>query len=197
MNSFRGVIFDLDGTLVQSGLDTKSFRELRTELGIPLQEISIMDYIYRMPKLERADAFSKLYAFERRGILNINPSPGVFDLLKLLREKNILTSVLTANSRTNAIESLVRVGLDFDVIISRDDATIKPSPDGVESILKNWDLKPYEVLVIGDYLFDITAAHGAGCKAALITNGEKKDYDDQAEFVWETLSDGIEFFKSV
>ena len=62
---------------------------------------------------------------------------------------------------------------DFSTIITRDDALPKPHPEGVYMAAKQMGLRPTELMVVGDFRFDVMAGHAAGAKTVLLTNGGK------------------------
>ena len=64
-----------------------------------------------------------------------------------------------------------RVGLTFDPVLAREDAPPKPEPDGILRICAAWGLLPSEILMIGDYIYDVDAGRRAGAQTALVTHG--------------------------
>ena len=48
---------------------------------------------------------------------------------------------------------------------------LKPSPEGLQYILKKLDISPQNALMVGDSTHDIEAAHRAGMKACAVTYG--------------------------
>jgi hydrogenase expression/formation protein HypE len=66
----------------------------------------------------------------------------------------------------------VVTGADFSVILTRENAgRPKPHPDGVLGAARLFAVSPAEMLVVGDYVFDIAAGSAAGARTALLTNG--------------------------
>jgi phosphoglycolate phosphatase-like HAD superfamily hydrolase len=61
---------------------------------------------------------------------------------------------------------------DFDVILTRESpGRPKPHPDGVIDAARRFGVERGEVLMVGDYVFDIEAGRAAGASTALLTNG--------------------------
>ncbi|MCJ7686574.1 MAG: HAD-IA family hydrolase, partial [Desulfobacteraceae bacterium] len=60
---------------------------------------------------------------------------------------------------------------DFDTIVTREVSLPKPHPDGVIKAAGQMKLSPEELLVVGDFRFDVIAAKRAGAMAVLLTNG--------------------------
>jgi len=63
---------------------------------------------------------------------------------------------------------LEKFDLKFDVIITREDAPPKPSREPIILACKRLRLSPEEVVLVGDYKFDIIAGKNAGVKTILL-----------------------------
>ena len=73
-----------------------------------------------------------------------------------------------------AVEKVLRrCGLTFDLVLAREDAPYKPSPEGLWQICAAWGMTPAEVLMVGDYLYDLQAGRSAGTRTALVTHGRR------------------------
>jgi phosphoglycolate phosphatase len=164
----RGVIFDLDGTLVDSALD---FDLMRHEMGLPpgkplLEAIEALD----PPEADRCRAI--LARHEWAGANQATLMPGVPVFLTQLAERGIHRAVFTRNSRDVALATLARLELDFDTVVAREDAPAKPDPTAIWRICETWQLEPRQVALIGDYRFDIEAGNRAGVRTILYTAGQ-------------------------
>jgi HAD superfamily hydrolase (TIGR01549 family) len=166
-----GVIFDLDGTLVDSGLD---FDQMRREMGLPAGQ-PILEAIARLPASEAGRCWEILHRHERQGALRAVVMPQAERLLSLLAERNIRRAVLTRNSREAAQMCLARFNPPFDLLLARDDAPPKPDPLGIWKICHSWGLPPQAAAMIGDYRFDLEAARAAGVRAVLYTGGKSPE----------------------
>ena len=102
-------------------------------------------------------------------------------------------AVLTRNSRASAAAVLARCGLLplVDPVVSRDDAPYKPQPEGVWRICAAWGLAPAEVLVVGDYVFDLQAGRRAGARTALLTHGRDWPFAGEADLVFRDFAEGM------
>ncbi len=76
---------------------------------------------------------------------------------------------------------LSRCGLSFDPVMAREDAPYKPSPVGLWQICEAWQLAPADVLMVGDYLYDVQAGLGAGTRTALVTHGRSLPFAHLAD----------------
>lgn len=108
---------------------------------------------------------------------------GVAEFLSHLKERAILTAILTRNSREITERTLNRLQLDFSIIVSRDDAPPKPDPAGVRMIGRSWNLQPSEMIVIGDYVYDLHAGRNAGCRSVLFAPSEIPAFASDADHV--------------
>ncbi|MEX2115160.1 MAG: HAD family hydrolase [Pirellulales bacterium] len=161
----RGVIFDLDGTLVDSRLD---FDQMRREMGIDGSP-PLLEALANMPPERATRCWEILLEHERRGAEQAVPFPGVPQFLQELAERGLARGVVTRNSRESTLALLARLGLQFDPVLGRHEAPPKPDPTALLHICQAWDFAPRECVMIGDYRYDIEAARRAGMHAVLFT----------------------------
>lgn len=167
----EGVIFDLDGTLVDSGLD---FDQMRTDMGLAPDD-PILESLEAMRGQQRIDCEQVLLRHEREGVGRAVPYPGVLDLLKQLVARGLRLAILTRNRGDCTRATISAVLPDcWDHVISRDDGPIKPSPWGIQEICRRWQVDPARVVMIGDYVFDIEAGQRAGARCALFARGRDR-----------------------
>jgi HAD superfamily hydrolase (TIGR01549 family) len=163
----RGVVFDLDGTLVSQELD---FEAIRHEIGLPTGT-PLLEALRQLDAKQRLEAEAILDRHEHEAAQRATAFAGIPEFLGWLETRNIRRAVLTRNSRRCAETVLTRCNLRLDPVIAREDGPPKPDPAGVWRICTTWGLPPTDVLTIGDYLFDIEAGRQAGTRTALVTHG--------------------------
>lgn len=161
LENLRGIIFDLDGTLVDSGLDFDVMRrEMRLPAGQPILEaLEVMP-----PGADRRRCLEILKEHERRGAKSARVIPGVSQFLDELARKRILTAVLTRNSRETTQCVMQRLSLSFSKVLTREDTPPKPDPAGLLQICRQWDVSVNQVLFFGDHAFDIQAGRNANIR---------------------------------
>lgn len=169
---YQAFIFDLDGTLVDSALD---FQALRLELGLSPND-PILESIAEWTEERRAWAHDVIHQHERRGAEVSTLMPGVAEFLTLIASRQKPVALFTRNSREVALATLQKHGLEFSLVISRDDAPAKPKPDGLHVIAETLGLSPSEILFVGDYLYDLQAGQAAQMPTALYLC-EPADFD--------------------
>ncbi len=170
----RAVLFDFDGTLTRP--DSLDFGALRRALGCPPSAM-ILEYIEALPgQEERTKAHGILSAFELAAARASVPNPGAEEAVVLLRDRGIGRGILTRNTLASIRESLKNFRAvseaDFAVIHTRESpGRPKPHPDGVIEAARRLGVKTAELLVVGDFIFDIAAGKAAGAPTVLVTNG--------------------------
>jgi HAD superfamily hydrolase (TIGR01509 family) len=185
----RGIIFDLDGTLVDSRLDFEAIRrDMGLASGTPILEA--MSKVSPGPELDRMQEV--LHQHELTAAHGAILFEGVLDLLQWIDEIPIPKAILTRNSRicTDLVTS--RFDLRFSPVLTREDAAPKPDPAGLLAICKHWNLPPAEVVFCGDYLFDLEAGRRAGMRTILFAPGNLPEFADQADLVLRAYHTAIE-----
>ncbi|MBA4017704.1 MAG: phosphatase [Pirellula sp.] len=167
VSRIRGVVFDMDGTLVDSALD---FDAMRAEMGLPA-ELPILETIASLVEHEAERCREILHRHEHGGAERAVVMRGAVEFLRALDELGVRRAVWTRNSRAVALATLRRTGLEFETVLARDDAPAKPDPAALIELARAWDLPHGEILVIGDYVFDMEAGRRAGSRTALYTAG--------------------------
>ncbi len=206
----RGVIFDVDGTLVASNdAHARSWVETLSEAGY---EVSL-DIIWPMigmggdkllpaaAGIESASAEGKRLAarrweiFERRYLARLEPTPGARALVERLISDG-LQVVVASSADGDELGALLKAAGVADLIeetTSASDAEdSKPDPDIVVAAVRKSGFEPDELIMVGDTPYDIQAATGAGVAlVAVLTGGWSIEelagavavYDDPAEIL--------------
>lgn len=99
---------------------------------------------------------------------------GVPETLRKLKEAG-LTIVIASNNIRPVLDRLTRsLGIDqyIDDIVSVEDVeNVKPAPDIALEVMRRYNAKGEEVLVVGDSTFDMDMGRGAGCHLCGVTYG--------------------------
>lgn len=177
---FKAVIFDLDGTLIDSmwvwtELDKKFFAErnmtmpknLATEIeGLSMQETAI--YFINTFQLsytvkELIEIWNDMAAWEYTH--TVNYKDGAFQFLKRMKEKGLKTGIATSNSRE--LVKMVDERLGFlpyiDVLVTANEVPKgKPAPDIYLKVADALCTAPEDCLVFEDIPGGILAGNNAG-----------------------------------
>ena len=178
--NYRGVICDLDGTLVDSKLD---FGEMRAVIGVP-REVGILEHIESLAEPRRSKAMEILHRFEFSGAKEARPIPGVEAFLGRVHRSGLPLGILTRNSREVAEFTMERFRIRPEVLVAREDARPKPSPEGLIKILDRWQLGREEVVFVGDFIFDLETGKNAGVATALFAPDGDPDYAHLATHIF-------------
>jgi phosphoglycolate phosphatase-like HAD superfamily hydrolase len=174
-------VFDLDGTLT---LPVHDFSVIRQVLGVP-QGIDILGYLASLPDVEAQPLHDKLNAIETELLERIEPAPGTVQLIEALQRRGSRIGVLTRNTRDVAAKTLdcLGVGGHFpeECILGRGDAPPKPDPEGLFLLSDRWKTVPGEMVMVGDYLFDLQTGRNAGAATVHV--------DRTGSFLWPELTD--------
>ncbi|MEN5367233.1 HAD family hydrolase [Stenotrophomonas sp. TWI273] len=166
--AIRHWVFDMDGTLTVAVHD---FQRIKRDLAIPPDD-DILTHLAALPAEEAAAKHAWLLAHERALAGAAQPAPGAVALIRALHAAGCRLGILTRNARELAEVTLQAIGVG-DVfaredIIGRDEAEPKPSPAGLRYFVERWQVDPAQVVMVGDYRFDLECGRAAGTRTVLV-----------------------------
>lgn len=186
--AIRGVIFDMDGTITAPYFD---FTNIKEQAGIG--DVDMLDYLRSATGKEYERIHGLLMKFEEDGVAAAKLNRGARTLLATLAKRKIPTALLTRNSRKSVDGVCARLKLKFDVTITREDGPHKPAPEPIWGIAKRWGLKRSELLMVGDYKWDVLCATNAGIRCAVLINGgPMPDWAASAQFAVKRLTEVVD-----
>lgn len=177
---YDGVIFDMDGTLIEPLID---FQALRRELHIPPDD-GILEHLAKQAGESRRQAMEHLEARELDAANHARPMSGAKETLHAVVAAGLKRALLTRNTR-QAVEVVFRrlPWMRFDLVLSREDGPIKPQPEGVLRACRQMGIRPERCLCVGDFRYDIQAANAAGaCSVLLASTDEPPDWAGEADY---------------
>jgi len=172
-----GVIFDCDGTLVDSlgnayesfnyaldkiGEGPRTPEEIKRFFGTSAERILIQ---LLQDEKKGVKAFSIYLEHQEEIAGQTKLHAGIRDLLDLLKEKQIPMGLVTGRHAKD-LEIVLRPHqlADYFVTLITDDQLTKskPAPEGILIASKQMGLSPTNTFYVGDSTFDLKAAHAAG-----------------------------------
>jgi phosphoglycolate phosphatase len=206
--NLRAVIFDLDDTLIRSNIN---FMEMRSalidfltsnlpfaiELDTSKSTYEIIQYAIAVlnehglsnivsnvtTKLNRV-----MTGIEMKYVSNAKPIEGAVEALSTLRNKGVKIGILTRSCRKYTDDVLRATALSgfVDEVAARDDSdTPKPDPSQVYYLMKRMNVKPTDVVMVGDHTVDQLCARNAGVRFIGVLTGRLAN--EQHEKLGETV----------
>ena len=175
----KGVIFDLDGTLIQLPINYDIIQKnLKEFFNISENLKPLIPTIIELSKNDQnkiKTAFSLICEEEILASKNFKIMNEAVEILKFLKSKNLILCLVTMQCRAALNEILYKMNiLDlFDFVISRDENYDRF--EQIQNSLDNISLNSSEVLVIGDRIHDVESAKKAGCIPILKINKINKN----------------------
>lgn len=183
---FRLIVFDFDGTLVDSLRNiVTAFSRAFEDQGFPAPEPAAVRRIVGLrletaaaallPDSEDMDTAERVADAYRAASRDLHARdrfeeplyPGVRETLALLNRQEVCLGIATGKSRRGLIGSLERHGLSglFVTLQTSDDGPGKPHPDILHRAMSEVGAEPEETVVIGDTSYDMQMAVNAGARA--------------------------------
>lgn len=201
-----GVIFDMDGVLVDSAdAHWESWRRLADEIGVSVnheQFIStfgrpsndIIHVFFGEMSSRKTQALSERKEAIYRDLIRDHPPivAGAVDLVRSLRAAGVVLALGSSGPRDNIDLVLRAMGVAdaMSVIVSSDDVTRgKPDPQVFELSARRLGIPPGRCIVIEDAPAGIQAAKAAGARAVAVLIYHPRQCFAQADVTVERLAD--------
>ena len=190
MKKFKGFIFDMDGTLVESSLD---FQKIRQDIQCP-PEKDVLDFVEEFDEQERARLEAIIFNHEWQDAQAAKWLGRAADFVNHLKNNAIPMAIVTRNQADATKKKLSNTQVPIELVLTRDDAKAKPAPDALLIIAEKWQIAPEELIYIGDYVHDVRAANAANMTSCLLLDGDTTpEYVDEADIVVRCLTELIEY----
>ena len=182
----KTVLFDLDGTLTDSGegiincaklaletlgLPIPAYEELRTFVGPPLSE-SFQRYGVPADQVEEA---IRIYRsrYVPTGMFENTPYPGIRELLETLKSEGYILYVATSKPEAMSVTILERFGLApyFQRICGASIDASRSTKDAVIAYLLEQSGAKEDMVMVGDTKYDVLGARAHGIPAIGVSWG--------------------------
>lgn len=206
-NDRMGIIFDLDGVLVDTGWAHKrAWYDLAEKEGFRMSD----EFFYRtfgmqnyqiIPMLVGGDLPSgevdRLSGWKEQRYRELIAdklalSSGASELLSGLRNGGFLLAVGSSAPRANLDLVLERLGLadHFDVCVTKEEVSAgKPAPDTFLTVAQKLSLPPHHCVVVEDAVQGVEAGKAAGMRVVAVTTTRKRADLSRADIIVDSLSE--------
>jgi pyrophosphatase PpaX len=182
MPTIRTVLFDLDGTLIDSlrlildsyhhtlaqhGLPARTDAEWLRGVGTPLM-VQLAEWRDEMGTIEALIATYREYNLKHHDRM-VTVYPGVLEAVREIKAASMQTGLVTSKNRHGAIRGLKLVGLEalMDVLVCADEViNPKPHPEPVEKAVALLGADPATTIYVGDSVHDMHSGRLAGVLTA-------------------------------
>lgn len=182
MTSLRTVLFDLDGTLIDSvrlildsyhhtlaahGLPPRTDEDWLRGVGTPLT-VQFAEWGHDPDTLERLIATYREYNLAHHDRM-VTVYPGVVAAVEAIRAAGLRTGLVTSKNRRGALRGLSVARLEgmMDVLVCADEVTRpKPDPEPVEKAMALLGATPETTVYVGDSIHDMISGRAAGVRTA-------------------------------
>ncbi|MBW2642791.1 MAG: HAD family hydrolase [Deltaproteobacteria bacterium] len=180
MKSLEAVLFDMDGTLIDSvEVFYRILNETCTRIGLPqIRKKIIIDSMRRgkspwgdflhnvsftndmLPKAQKIS--SEIYTSFYKKYAKIYP--GSLPFLREIKKQSIRMGIVTSTYfPDNVPEEIIKLRKTMDVVVTKlDTKRIKPYPDPIFLACNKLHIKPEKAIYVGDTPLDIRAGKAAG-----------------------------------
>lgn len=190
MKKIECVIFDLDGTLLDSReCSIKATKAAFTEMGLKVPSEVVIEHYMGIPieesffkmseqpldqetATELIRVFRTYYQTYEESTLNVFPE--IPHVLEILMKRKVPCFVVSSKKtavvkRNLAAQNLVAF---FEEILGSDAVShYKPHPEGINKVVTQYQFDPTRTIMVGDAIFDIQMGKAAGVKTIAVTWG--------------------------
>ena len=209
-DEFEGIVFDMDGVLVNSmEYHVISFEKILKEIGVEMDsedvytlegegsELVVRDILERKGVDVTDEVINDLVDKKREmfdEIENTEPFPGITSLLKKLKDKYKLGLVTGSNEKTvgKYVEEYFE-GVFDELVTEEDTEDKKPEPEPYRKCFEKLGLSPGKVLVVENAPLGVESAKGADAtcwaiatyldRESLEEAGADKVFENHEEFI--------------
>lgn len=218
LTGVEAVLFDLDGTLVETNIDFPLMKSemlaLAQQFGVdpaPAKSMDILAIVQHVAETlqargeaqqaqtARQQAMRKLREIEMVHSQTAREIAFAGRLIEALSSRGVKVGIVTRNCREASEASLKACGLagDFIMLAREDVLRTKPHPDHLLEALRLLDAQPSKSVMVGDHTMDVEAGKAAGMRTiGLLALDRPRDFFEKAQpdAVVESLQEILDAF---
>jgi len=205
MSRGKGVLFDMDGVLVDSGpLHKESWRRIARELGRPMEDA----FFHRTFGMRNEEILEELLGpdldpeekarlgrrkeeiYRELARERLEAAPGAAGLVRALKEAGFRLALASSGPRANVelVLDVTGLGREMDAYVCAEDVSRgKPDPQVFLEAARRLGLAPERCVVVEDALVGIQAARRAGMRVVGVTGGREGSFLREADRVVSSL----------
>jgi len=188
----EAVIFDMDGTLVNSVYDWPVIRQ-----RLDVKGASIIDDLNALEEPDRTRRWAELEHIEAEATRRATIHEGARELLALLSDSDIPAALVTNNTDDNTRRLLERFSLDFEVVVTRDSGLWKPSGAPITEAARQLGVAPERCLGVGDSHYDNMAARDAGLGRICVLHDGSGRHDGEIDLQFDDIPAFLRYLRIV
>lgn len=199
MNKYTIIVFDFDvihdvtdsivsslqATINELGLPRRSDDECRNMIALKKRVIEIPAILFPDTIIDQ-EQFARTYLriLDKVILKEITLYPQVMDTLQELNRRGMKICMISERKTHSTLDDISKsTGLTsvINCVLGKDDVSeSRPSPEAINIILKKFNAKAEEVILVGDTIFDVMMAKSAEVALCGVTyrSGKKEDLTD-------------------
>lgn len=185
MAVFKAVVFDLDGTLIDSNwLHLQSWRTALKNLGLDVPDQLVVDRLGLKTidiAKELVTSFdeqtvrrlveAKTRLFEDAWRREVKTRGGALEILRMMRARGVRSAVVSSNSVERIVRTIKHFGMEtlLNALVGVDEVeAAKPDPALVTAAAKKLGVASEDSVYVGDSRYDVEAGRAAGMRTVLV-----------------------------
>jgi HAD superfamily hydrolase (TIGR01549 family) len=178
----KGIIFDLDGTLIRLPINyEKIFEKLRILFDTKDEFKPLIPSIISKSNNDTVllqNAFDIICEEETKATNNFDIIDGTVDVLNYLKNQNFELCLVTMQCKNAAklVLDKIQISKFFTSVITRDDSNQRS--EQIKKSFEKLSLIPENILMIGDRIHDVHSAKQVGCSAILFNKNKLNSFNE-------------------